>query len=446
MTPVSLGLRVGLAAVLVVSLFVILTAAALERAFRDSAEHAARERLQAQLYLLIAAADVGPRGELTLPERLGEARFNVSESGLYAAVHDARGRPLWVSPSARGFDVPFPVDQPAADTRFDRLDGPTPLHVLRMMVSWEASGTTVPLRFVVMEDLGPYQEQIREYRQSLFTWLGAMGVLLVAVLAGTLRWGLAPLRRVAREIKAIETGEQDGLRRAYPRELRPLTENLNALLGQERAQQQRYRDGLGDLAHSLKTPLAVLRGLLDEPALPPSWRRGADEQVQRMDDIVAYQLQRAATAGRRALTAPVDVGLVIERVLASLAKVYRGRPIEVIRDLQPELRLRMAEGDLMECVGNLLDNAFKWADGRVRVVARVQAGGLRLVVEDDGPGIEAARREAILARGVRLDEHTPGHGIGMAMVRDIVDAYGGRLGIEDSPLGGVRMVIELPLM
>ncbi|MBD3617890.1 MAG: GHKL domain-containing protein [Chromatiales bacterium] len=443
MRPVSLGLRVGLAAVLVVGLFVLLTAAALERAFRDSAEHAARERLQAQVYLLIAAAEVGPRGELSLPERLGEARFNVSESGLYAAVQDARGRLLWVSPSARGLDIPFPDVSGTTDTRFERLASEPPLHALRMMVSWEASGTTLPLNFVVLEELGPYLAQLRQYRRDLFAWLGGMGVLLVAVLGLTLRWGLAPLRRVTREVKAIETGTQDGLRRDYPRELRPLTENLNALLGQERARQQRYRDGLGDLAHSLKTPLAVLRGMLGEPALPPAWRREVDEQLQRMDDIVAYQLQRAATAGRRALAAPVDLAQVVERILGSLAKVYRERQIVMQRHLTPGLRLRMEAGDLMECVGNLLDNACKWASSQVRVTTHAEDGRLCLVVEDDGPGIAPSRREAILARGMRLDEHTPGHGIGLAMVREIVDAYGGRLRIEDSPLGGAKMVVEL---
>jgi two-component system sensor histidine kinase PhoQ len=440
----SLGLRVGLGSALVVALFVILTAITLDRAFRDSAESAARERLQAQAYLLMASTEVGPQGEVSLPERLGEARFAVSESGLYAAVQDMRGQVLWESPSARGLDIPFPDTSPQADIEFLRLQTATPMHAMRMVVSWEASGTTLPLSFVVMEDLQPYLDQVRRYRASLWGWLGAMGVLLVLVLAASLRWGLSPLRRVAREIKAVEEGEQPRLRRDYPRELQPLTENLNALLVQERAQQKRYRDGLGDLAHSLKTPLAVMRGLLGEREVPEAWRRTADEQVQRMDEIVAYQLQRAATAGRRALAAPVDVGALVERILGSLQKVYRDRGIRVERDLEPGLSLRIEEGDLMECLGNLLDNAFKWAAGRVRVETRAEAGQLRLVVEDDGPGVAAERRKAILGRGVRLDEHTPGHGIGMAMVRDIVDAYGGTLHIEDGVLGGARMVIELP--
>lgn len=440
----SLGLRVGLGSALVVALFVILTAAALDRAFRDSAESAARERLQAQAYLLMASTEVGSDGSIELPERLGEARFAVSESGLYAAVQDVRGETLWVSPSARGLDVPFPRKPPVEDVEFLRLDTGPPMHAVRMIVSWEASGTTLPLSFVVMEDLRPYSEQIRRYRHSLWGWLGAMGVLLVAVLAITLRWGLWPLRRVAHEIKAIEQGGQEALRRDYPRELEPLTENLNALLAQERAQQKRYRDGLGDLAHSLKTPLAVLRGLLADGKAPPAWRDTADEQVQRMDEIVAYQLQRAATAGRRALAAPLDVSEMVERILASLDKVYRERRVEVERDLEPGLTLRIEQGDLMECLGNLLDNAYKWAARRVRVSSRCHAGGVHIVVEDDGPGVEEDRRAAILGRGVRLDEHTPGHGIGMAMVRDIVDAYGGRLEIDDSALGGARMVIELP--
>ena len=440
----SLGLRVGLGSALVVALFVILTALTLDRAFRDSAENAARERLQAQVYLLMASTEVDAQGAVSLPERLGEARFAVSESGLYAAVQDMRGEFLWQSPSARGLEIPFPARMPREDVEFLRLDGTPPMHAMRMIVSWEASGTTLPLSFVVMEDLTPYLEQIRRYRASLWGWLGAMGVLLVLVLAATLRWGLSPLRRVAREIKAMEEGAQEGLRSDYPRELQPLTENLNALLVQERAQQKRYRDGLGDLAHSLKTPLAVLRGMLADPRVPSAWRATADEQVGRMDDIVAYQLQRAATAGRRPLASPVEVGVVVERILGSLQKVYRDRGIEVQRALEAKLTLRIEEGDLMECLGNLLDNAFKWARGRVRVEIQSAPGRVRLAVEDDGPGIVAEQRAAILGRGVRLDEQTPGHGIGMAMVQDIVNAYGGELKIERGELGGARIVIELP--
>ena len=440
----SLSLRVGLSSALVVTLFVFLTALALDRAFRDSAESAARERLLAQTYLLMAATELDDAARVRLPEKLGEPRFSMPESGLYAAVFNAQGESGWVSPSARGLNIPFPVGPMQADLEFTRLEGAWPAHVLRMAVSWEARDSTLPLLFVVAEDLAPYTEQIRRYRQSLWGWLGAMGVLLVLFSALALRWGLAPLRRVAREVKAIEDGEQDGLRRQYPRELEPLTQNLNTLLSHERAQQGRYRDALGDLAHSLKTPLAVLRGQLADPGLDAQWRQTADEQLRRMDDIVAYQLQRAATAGRRALSAPVALGALVGRMTATLAKVHRDRAPEVSVDIDAALELRMEEGDLMECLGNLLDNAYKWCRGRVAVAARATDSAVHIVVEDDGPGIEPAQREAILARGVRLDEQTPGHGIGMAIVRDIMTAYGGEFRIEQGALGGARMVLVFP--
>jgi two-component system sensor histidine kinase PhoQ len=264
---------------------------------------------------------------------------------------------------------------------------------------------------------------------------------LLALLAA-LAWGLRPLRTVAAEVRAIESGAQQRLTRDYPKELKHLTDNINALLLHEHAQQVRYKNALGDLAHSLKTPLAVLRGIGDSvgeqsPTL--------NEQIDRMDNIVQYQLQRAATTGRSALTTPIPLRPTLERLLTTLHKVYRDKGVTVELALQEAVAFRGDEGDLMELLGNLLDNAFKWAAGTVRISAHASRSVLELCVEDDGPGIEDAQAAQVLQRGVRLDENTPGHGIGLPMVRDIVEAYEGRLTIKRSDRGGARIAIFLPL-
>jgi two-component system sensor histidine kinase PhoQ len=191
---------------------------------------------------------------------------------------------------------------------------------------------------------------------------------------------------------------------------------------------------MGDLAHSLKTPLAVLRSLPERPAL-------LDEQIERMDHIVQYQLQRAATAGRSALAAPLPVQASVTRLANTLQKVYADRAIVLEQRISTKACFRGDEGDLLELLGNLLDNACKWSRHTVRITAQMQDGRLALLVEDDGPGIAADQVEQVLQRGGRLDEATPGHGIGMAMVRDIVTAYQGELSIERSALGGAAIRI-----
>jgi len=439
---IALRTRVSLAAALVLAVFIALTALALERAFDESARSSMRERLFAQLYLVMAAAEVSNSGRLVMPAHFAEARLDLPGSGLYATVSGAGGKPLWRSPSALGLTLPGPAADDGQE-RFERLAlGGNDYFRATLAIEWESDAGPVPLRFQVLEESAPFVEQMARYRHSLWGWLGAMAVLLLLALIAALAWGLRPLRRVAAEVHAIESGAQGSIERDYPRELKPLTDNINALLQHERAQQARYQHALGDLAHSLKTPLAVLRGLGDtgdsERLLT------LQEQVSRMDNIVHYQLQRAATAGRSALAAPLPIEPVAARLIATLQKVYHDRYLQLHSEVAEAAAFRGEEGDLMELLGNLLDNACKWAAGQVWLTVRCEADSLVLRVEDDGPGIAPAQAEAVLARGVRLDEATPGHGIGLPMVRDIVEAYGGTLAIERSAHGGACFTVTLP--
>jgi len=438
---ISLRTRVSLAAALVLTVFVGLTALALERAFADSARSAMRERLFAQLYLVMAATEVDEAGRVQLPPRLGEPRLNLPGSGLYARIGSPGGETLWHSPSAVGLALPAPGIENGGE-RFSRTPFNGEAHFLAALaIEWETPAGPVPLLFSVTEDPAPFLTQMSRYRSNLWGWLGAMALLLLLALAAALAWGLRPLRTVAGEVRAIESGAQESLLRDYPAELRHLTDNINTLLHHERAQQARYRNALADLAHSLKTPLAVLRGM--------EWvgedSQTLEEQVARMDNIVQYQLQRAATAGRSTLAGPLAVAPVAERLLASLQKVYRDKGLRLERALDPQAAFRGDEGDLMELLGNLLDNACKWAAHGVWLSASREGRTLLLGVEDDGPGIEPGQAERVLGRGVRLDENTPGHGIGLPMVRDIVEAYDGHLEIGRSGHGGARILISLPL-
>lgn len=442
----SLAARIGLSAGLVLAIFIVLTAAALEHAFRDSAESALRERLLGQVYVLIAAAEVDPHGELNMAGPLRDVRLSRPGSGLYAAVDAAGGRSAWRSPSLLGSQIMFPGVLAPGAQRFERKTTPdgSGYYVLSLGVSWNVGNDHYPFVFSVAEDAAGYTAQIHSYRNTLWSWLGAMALLLLLVQTLALRWGLRPLRRVAAELSAIEAGTQDALEQRYPRELLALTDNLNTLLRHERAQQARYREALANLAHSLKTPLAVLRGALGAREEPAVLQHAVSEQVERMDKIVAYQLQHATTSGRSVLRAALAVAPVLQRLVDSLAKVYRDKAVRVSRDVQSGAEFRGDEGDLMELLGNVLDNAFKWCRSEVSVAARTVDGRLQLRVEDDGPGIAHEQVEHILQRGVRLDESTPGHGIGLAIVRDIIQAYGGRLSLTPRSGGGTCVQIDLP--
>lgn len=473
----SLSRRLVLSASLVLMVFIVVTALALERAFRESARSAMHDKLLAQVYLLIAAAEVDTAGKVHMPDTLAEPRFDVPGSGLYAEIRNAQGQVLWRSPSALGQSFPSTARLDAGRSHFaTQREAGQSFFVLGYGVRWNTAGHAYPLTFSVTQNQADYLAQLQRYRNSLWGWLGGMAVLLLFAQVLVLRWGLSPLRDVARAVADIEAGRAERISGAYPRELRGLTGSLNALLTHEHAQQTRYRNALADLAHSLKTPLAVLRGGLDRPersdraarseseSAPGSGSerthgvlhsrsgqaRQADsaallEQVDHMDRLVAYQLQKAATAGRGGLRAPIALAPLARRLLGSLDKVYRDKGVRAELDVEDSVRARVDEGDLMELFGNLLDNAYKWCRSQVRVGVTLQGDTLSIEVEDDGPGIAEADAGRLLGRGVRADTSVPGHGIGLAVVRDIVQAYGGELHIERAPLGGARFRLSLSL-
>ncbi len=441
---ISLSARIGLSVGVVLAIFVVLTGVALDQAFHDSARSAMRERLLGQIYLLMAAAEVDAEGRLSMPATFPEPRFTLPGSGLYAQISDNRGAVAWRSHSALGSQPPFSTSLEPGKQRFEerRDSREQPYYVLGFGVNWAADEGRYRFTFAVAEDLSAFYAQIQRYRRSLWGWLGAMALLLLFTQAVVLRWGLKPLRRVAVELAAIEGGRQDRLVQAYPNELRGLTDNLNALLRHERAQQARYRDALADLAHSLKTPLAVLRGALSGSGEKQTLVTAVEEQVGHMDRIVQYQLQRAATAGRATLAAPVGIRPIVLKIIDSLGKVHHGKAVAAEIDMDDSTCFRGDEGDLTELLGNSVDNAYKWCREAVRVSAADHEGHLVITVEDDGPGITALAAERIMQRGARADQAVPGHGIGLAIVHDIAEAYEGQLHIGTSSLGGAKIRIE----
>ena len=266
-----------------------------------------------------------------------------------------------------------------------------------------------------------------------------------------LNWSLRPLQRVVAELSRVQRGQLQRMSERHPRELEPLTESINALIDSERQHLDRQRNTLADLAHSLKTPLAVLRTQLDAGAGEAGLRQELDAQLKRLNDLVSYQLARAASGGHKLFAAPVAVESTAEEIVRGLEKVYAGKGVLCEFELAPGVQFFGEAGDLQELLGNLLENAFKWARHRVLLTARPdqaapnRRAGLQLVVEDDGPGIEPDDVGKVLQRGVRGDERVQGHGIGLSIVQDLVRDYRGELQVARSQeLGGARFEVTLP--
>jgi two-component system sensor histidine kinase PhoQ len=441
----SLHARTLAGAAAILTVFMLLSALTLERAFEQSARTALQQRLLGQLYLLIGETDVSEQGSIRLPPASILDLLNQPDSGLYARLQH-NGRSVWQSRSVIKTNLPFSEALPAGEQLFSRIDiaADESYFVLGFGIEWLAADNTVPLSYSIMENTINYDAQVADYRTTLWGWLAALSGGLLVALVMVLRWGLKPLDQVATDLGKIEQGQVERLEGLYPKELNGLTNNLNALLDHERSQQSRYRNALGDLAHSLKTPLAVLRGAGHDSQDKQQLADTLEEQVARMDSIVSRELQRAATRGRIALATPVPLAEHIRRLGKALGKVYRNKHVTFMCNIDDDLQLRMDEGDCTELFGNLLDNAFKFCNRAVIINADISESECLLTISDDGPGFDEETALDLLARGARLDESVPGQGIGLAVAYDIIAAYDGTLSLSRNLDGGGLVSIHLP--
>ncbi|MBS0431681.1 MAG: two-component sensor histidine kinase [Proteobacteria bacterium] len=444
--PLSLAARSTIATGLVLAGFLGLAGFALDRAYSQAALSALRDRLQSYAYAYLAGIEITRANKVSLPEVPPHPDFARPGSGLYAVVTGRDGF-HWESPSALG-ELPFDSLLAPGQTKFE---GPLPtsagdVYLLSQGVDWELPDhRSYRMTVNIAQNEAQFDDQLAAYRRTLFGWLGALGLVLLVLQQILLRWSLWPLRRVASDLGRIERGDAEHLSGAYPPELTGLTRNLNDFIDSERETLTRNRNLLANLAHSLKTPLAVARSQLESNDSPAQIRQELLTQLQRMNDIVAYQLARAAASGHKTYAAPIAIAGPAEAVVSSLEKLHAARNVLCEFDIEEGARFYGEEGDLMELLGNLLENAFKWARHRVLLGVRslpppnnrVRRPGLEITVEDDGPGIPSEQVERLLQRGVRGDERVPGHGIGLAVVEELLHAYRGQLQVERSAeLGG----------
>jgi Signal transduction histidine kinase len=452
--PLSLAARAAIATGFVLAGFLGLVGLTLSQANKQRALSAMHDKLQNLAFAYIANTDVNRYGKLLAPiDTLPDPNFSGPGSGLYAVAIGEHGF-YWESTSAIGRDFSFlkPLEPGRSlfvgpvDTRMGRLYYYSYGAALDM-----EGGKSVRLTMTVAQTESQFEGQNAVFRHSLVIWLSILGVMLIVLQLLLLRWSLTPLRKVASDMSRVESGDSEQLDSQYPAELTGLTERINAFINSEREQRTRYRHTLADLAHSLKTPLAVIRSQLESTSDDePARRSSVLDQVRRMNELVAYQLSRAATSGRQTFASAVPIAGHAEDLVQSLEKVYAAKNVLCEFDIGDGAVFYGEQGDLLELLGNLLENAFKWAEHRVLLVVKMQPQpgrqrpGLSLSVEDDGPGIAAEKIEKVLQRGVRGDERVQGHGIGLSIVQDIVHAYQGELVVDRSPeFGGARFSVRL---
>jgi two-component system sensor histidine kinase PhoQ len=450
----SLRSRLLLASIAVLIIFLNITGIALDRAFRNSVIAGETSRLSSYIYDLIRVADPTSGSVLSMSSTEADHRLMSPGSGLYAAVLNGKGEPIWRSPSMLGLKIPFHEKVLPGEEWFGEIkrgDGKE-LFSMSMGINWvDHEGREQTYIFSVADTQDAYQEEIENFRSQLWFLFGVALAVLFLVHGLVLYWGFDPVRKIEEDLSAIERGDKEAIDSKVPTELTGLTENLNALIKHEHMRQARYRNALGDLAHSFKTPLAILRSAVE--------RKESDkdeivntvaEQVERLDQIVRSQLQRAVTAGKAALAKPIYIAPIVQKIERTLQKVYADKHITCEMILDDKARFRGQEGDFFEMAGNLIENAFKYTSNEVKIITRKLnlkkdgRTGIEFIIEDNGSGIPAEETERILRRGERADTSKPGHGIGLSMSKDIISAYDGTLAISSSESGGARIEVFFP--
>jgi signal transduction histidine kinase len=444
----SLSLRVALIAAGGSALALIVAGAVFIVQFTSAVERNFDGRLETLLLTLIAATDLNGEVDENAVEGQSGGSFSRPLSGWYWQTRDAEtGQTIDWSPSLAYDILPvedLPTEEIPARTFTIEASGGRELRALEQRVTL-APGYTYAL--LVAGDTEPMLGDIRSFRNSVIWWLGGLAVLILIGIALLMRWGLGPLRRVRDDLRKIREGDIGHLEGQYPSEIEPLVADLNALIDSNREIVERARTHVGNLAHALKTPLAVLQNEAAGASVPLAAK--VAEQTQIMRNQVEHHLNRARIAAQtNVLGVVTPVEPAVSALARVMAKVHQDRKIAIEVDVAPQLRFRGEKQDLEEMAGNLLDNACKWATSRVLISAKREAGERRpfltLAFDDDGPGLPPEGREAALARGARLDETKPGSGLGLSIVSELARVYGGKLSLEHAALGGLSARLTLP--
>lgn len=451
----SLALRLSAGAAVLITIGLVAGTIALSSVFRNTVERAFDSYLSVLLDGLLSVTQVTRDGVISVERDITDPRFEQPLSGWYWQI-DEGSRPVLRSRSL--FDEALVVRVPPQGARLlYQVEGPSGqrLRVLSRTITFPESDQIFV--YSVAGDIGEMEDEIGQFNTIVAGSLGALGLFLLLAVFLQVRFGLQPLRRIPPALAAIRSGRADRLSGVFPAEVEPLAEEINNLLDHNARVVERARTHVGNLAHALKTPIAVLANEAEAGEGPLARKVG--EQTALMREQVEHHLARARTAARAsALGARTMVRPVVEGLQRTLAAIYRDRGLTIEIAGVGDAAFRGERQDLEEVLGNLMENACKWAASRVRVTIGLEMAGddaanpsgddgwLRLVVmvEDDGPGLSPSQRRTAIRRGTRLDEQAPGSGLGLAIVADTVESYSGSIDLGDAALGGLAATVRLP--
>lgn len=445
--PRSLAFRViGFSTIwAILTLIVIFTL--ITTLYRQASERGFDSLLSAHLFNLIGSVGVSETGQLTGAPDLGDLRFSEPNSGWYWSVEPAsEGVHGNLHSSSMTTTIPSPtVAEVPFNSSFQRSYstdgiGDEELQVFESEFVLDAKNRAA--RFRVMGNKTELEHEIATFQGRLLTYLSLFGVGMIAINAIAILLGLQPLRRVRNALAQVREGTAQRLDGRFPAEIEPLANETNALIENNKRIVERSRTQVGNLAHSLKTPLAVL--INEGRALGGAKGQLIADQAASMQKQVDHYLQRARVAAQRdSVVYRTPVTPLVQRMVRVLQKLKPDVSLSLTL-LAADIVFAGEREDLEELLGNLLDNAMKWAKSTVAVSVTPAAAGLfELSIEDDGPGIPEDKARDVVKRGRRLDETKPGTGLGLAIVADLVNEYGGALALERSTMGGLKAVVRL---
>ncbi len=411
--------------------------------------------LDATIATLISSVELDANDNIVVPVELPDPRYSETFSGRYWVIAPAdrpgrpwaRSRSLWDERLRISDDhVQTVLDDPSKTATYSRV-GPENLPLQIRVRSVRLRPDQDPILVFAAADRTPLDRDVRHFAVAVFWALTILAVVLMGVVLGLVRLGLRPLYHFGVAVSEVRAGKRTKLTGDAPSELQPLAEELNALIDHNRDIVKRARARAGDLAHALKTPIAVLLSEAEgeDSVLATQIRR----QISAMRSHVDRHLKSAGAAARaRDAHAYAALEPVLDDLKRTVPRLYRDREIEIdiaLEDGTSDLSVLAAREDVTEMVGNLLDNAYKWAKSRVLVAVRpMDDRNVSITVSDDGPGLTPSEKEAVLQRGARLDEASPGSGLGLAIVHDLAEAIGGEVALSDSELGGLSARLSLP--
>lgn len=435
--PRALSTRLLIGSLLLTLTVLPLLGMLLSYGFQRAVSDAFDDHLGATLDLVAANVEYLPGASTPgLRRSLNDPRFERIYSGWYWQIDGEGGssvsRSLW--------DQRLALDD--IDPRGE-LDGPQGQRLRVASLELRIAGIERPLRVAVAASVGDLEADIGRFKRLIGFALLGFGLLLLVGLYLLVRLGLRPLRELQRELKAVERGDSDRLDDQAPAELAGVARAMNEVLARDRRLIEHGRAAAGNLAHALKTPISVL-GMHAE-RLEPDARRAIGDELARIDAAVRHHLARASAAGATTLGQRATVAPALAPIVQGLRRIAERRGIALHAELGEGLEVRMDAHDFQEVIGNLLENAIHWADGRVLLRVTEQGGRCLIEVEDDGPGMSGEARGRVMARGARLDERQPGSGLGLAIADELVLLYGGNLTLDDAKPHGLRASVVLPL-